>query len=159
MPERFYSYVILGGGLAGAAAVEGIRQHDAAGSILLISAEHDPPYDRPPLSKKLWIGGKRVEEIFLHPQSFYTQHGVELKLGTDVTELDAARHIVRDGAGNSFRYKKLLLATGGAPRRLTIPGGNLEGLSYYRTLRDFQEMRAAAAPGKSAVVIGGGFIG
>src|SRR5215475_8408218 len=159
MPERLYSYVIIGGGLAGSAAVEGIRQHDTAGSILLISAEHDAPYDRPPLSKKLWTGAKRVEEIFVHPESFYTQHGVELKLQTDVAALDAAAHIVEDRQGNRFRYKKLLLATGGTPRRLTIPGGDLEGLSYYRTLNDYRQMRAAAAPGKSAVVIGGGFIG
>jgi NADPH-dependent 2,4-dienoyl-CoA reductase/sulfur reductase-like enzyme len=159
MTERFYSYVIIGGGLAGAAAVEGIRERDTAGSILLISAEHDAPYDRPPLSKQLWTGAKQVENIFLHPQAFYTQYGVELKLETDVTELDAAAHIVRERGGGSFRYNKLLLATGGTPRRLTIPGGDLEGLSYYRTLRDYQKMRAAASPGKSAVVIGGGFIG
>ena len=159
MPERFYSHIILGGGLAGAAAVEGIRQHDAGGSILLISAEHDAPYDRPPLTKQLWTGKKRVEQIFLHPQSFYTQHGVELKLATDVTALDATGHIVRDGAGNDFRYNKLLLATGGTPRRLAIPGGDLEGVNYYRTLNDYRQVRAAVAPGKSAVVIGGGFIG
>jgi NADPH-dependent 2,4-dienoyl-CoA reductase/sulfur reductase-like enzyme len=159
MPERFYSYVIIGGGLAGAAAVEGIRQHDTAGSILLISAEREAPYDRPPLSKQLWTGAKQVENIFVHPQQFYTQHGVELKLETDVTELDAAGHIVREPGGDSFRYNKLLLATGGTPRRLTIPGGDLEGLSYYRTLRDYREVRAAVSPGKSVVVIGGGFIG
>jgi NADPH-dependent 2,4-dienoyl-CoA reductase/sulfur reductase-like enzyme len=159
MSERSYSHIIIGGGLAGAAAVEGIRQHDGAGPILLISAEHDAPYDRPPLSKKLWTGKKRVEEIFVHPQSFYTQHGVELKLATDVTELDAAGHIVRDGTGNRFRYSKLLLATGGTPRRLTIPGGDLQGVNYYRTLADYRQTRTAAAPGKSAVVIGGGFIG
>ena len=73
MREDPYSYIIVGGGLAGAAAVAGIRQHDTTGSILLVSAEHDPPYDRPPLSKQLWTGAKRVEEIFLHPQSFYIE--------------------------------------------------------------------------------------
>jgi NADPH-dependent 2,4-dienoyl-CoA reductase/sulfur reductase-like enzyme len=111
------------------------------------------------LSKKLWTGAKRVEEIFVHPDSFYTQHGVELKLETDVAELDASAHIVRDIEGNRLGYKKLLLATGGTPRRLTIPGGDSEGISYYRTLNDYRQVRAAAAPGKSAVVIGGGFIG
>src|SRR5262249_5032653 len=153
MPERSYSYVIVGGGLAGAGAVEGIRQHDTSGSILLISAEHDSPYDRPPLSKNLWTGTKKVEEIVLHPQSFYKDNGVELKLETNVAELNAAGHTVRDTAGTSFQYKKLLLATGGTPRRLTIPGGDLKGLSYYRTLRDYHEVRAAATAGKSAVVI------
>ena len=97
MPEPSYSYIILGGGLAGAAAVEGIRQRDTAGSILLISAEHSLPYDRPPLSKQLWTGAKKLEQIFVHPEAFYTQNGVEVKLGLDVTELDISRHIVRAG--------------------------------------------------------------
>ena len=159
MPERLYSHIILGGGLTGAAAVEGIRQHDAKGPILLISAEPDLPYDRPPLTKQLWTGKKKVEQIFVQPQSFYTNHGVDLKLSTEVTELNVTAHTVRDSAGTTYRYNKLLLATGGTPRRLAIPGGDLKGISYYRTLRDYQQMRAAAAPGKSAVVIGGGFIG
>jgi 3-phenylpropionate/trans-cinnamate dioxygenase ferredoxin reductase component len=159
MPERLYSHIILGGGLTGAAAVEGIRQHDAKGSILLISAEPDLPYDRPPLTKQLWTGKKKVEQIFVQPQSFYTDHGVDLKLSTEVTELNVTSHTVRDSAGNPYRYNKLLLATGGTPRRLAIPGGDLKGISYYRTLRDYQQLRAAVTPGKSAVVIGGGFIG
>jgi NADPH-dependent 2,4-dienoyl-CoA reductase/sulfur reductase-like enzyme len=159
MSERLYSYVIVGGGLAGAAAVDGIRQHDSTGSILLISLEQDPPYDRPPLSKNLWLGTKQVNEIFVHPQKFYEEKGVELGLGMDVAELDAAAHLVRNRGGNGFRYQKLLLATGGTPRRLSIHGGDLEGVAYYRTLRDYHAVRAAATPGKSAVVIGGGFIG
>jgi len=76
-----------------------------------------------------------------------------------VAEVETGGHTVRDSNGGSFRYNKLLLATGGTPRRLTIPGGDLEGLSYYRTLQDYQKLRAATAAGKSAVVIGGGFIG
>ena len=159
MPERLYSHIILGGGLTGAAAVKGIRQHDAKGPILLISAEPDLPYDRPPLTKQLWTGKKKVEQIFVQPQSFYTDHGVDLKLSTEVTELNVTSHTVRDSAGNTYRYNKLLLATGGTPRRLAIPGGDLKGISYYRTLRDYQQLRSAATPGKSAVVIGGGFIG
>lgn len=159
MPQDSYSYIIVGGGLAGAGAIEGIRQHDARGSILLIGSEPDQPYDRPPLTKQLWTGGKKVEEIFLHPQAFYAEHGVELKLGAQVTQLDLPGHAVRDSGGATFRYQKLLLATGGTPRKLTIPGGDLDGLSYYRTLKDFRTMHAAAAAGKSALVIGGGFIG
>ena len=159
MPERLYSHIILGGGLTGAAAVEGIRQHDANGSILLMSTEPDLPYDRPPLSKQLWTGAKRVEEIFVQPQSFYIDHRVDLRLRTEAVQLDVASHTLRDLAGNTYRYDKLLLATGGTPRRLTIPGGDLKGISYYRTLNDYHQVRAAVAPGKSAVVIGGGFIG
>jgi len=159
MPEHLYSYIIVGGGLAGAAAVDGIRQHDTSGSILLLSAEADIPYDRPPLTKQLWTGAKKVDQIFVHPQSFYAQHGVELKLATDVTQMDVQQHSIQDSTGTTFQYKKLLLATGGTPRRLQIPGGDLEGISYYRTLRDYQQLRAAASAGKSVVVIGGGFIG
>jgi 3-phenylpropionate/trans-cinnamate dioxygenase ferredoxin reductase subunit len=159
MPEHLYSYIIVGGGLAGAAAVDGIRQHDTSGSILLLSAEADIPYDRPPLTKQLWTGAKKVDQIFVHPQSFYAQHGVELKLATDVTQMDVQQHSIQDSNGTTFQYKKLLLATGGTPRRLQIPGGDLEGISYYRTLRDYQQLRAAASAGKSVVVIGGGFIG
>jgi len=159
MPERSYSHIIVGGGLAGASAVEGIRQHDSKGSILLIGSDADPPYDRPPLTKQLWTGGKRVEEIFLHPQAFYGEHHVELKLGTEVTELDLTGRTVRDRGGTSYRYEKLLLATGGTPRRLAIPGGDLEGLVYYRTLNDFRRLHSAAVAGKSALVMGGGFIG
>jgi len=159
MPERLYSHIILGGGLTGAAAVEGIRQHDPGGPILLISAEPDLPYDRPPLTKQLWTGKKKVDEIFVQPQSFYANNGVDVKLNTEVTELDVTSHMVRDREGNTYRYHKLLLATGGTPRKLAIPGGDLEGISYYRTLRNYEQLRAAATPGKSAVVIGGGFIG
>jgi 3-phenylpropionate/trans-cinnamate dioxygenase ferredoxin reductase component len=159
MPERSYSYIIIGGGLAGAGAIEGIRQRDLQGSILLISSESDPPYDRPPLTKQLWTGGKRVDEIFVHPQAFYAQHGVELKLGAQITGLDATAHAVRDANNAIFRYQKLLLATGGTPRKLGIPGGDLGGLRYYRTLADFRSLRSIATAGKSALVIGGGFIG
>lgn len=159
MPDRSYSYVIIGGGLAGANAIEGIRRHDPHGSILLISAEIDPPYDRPPLTKQLWTGGKKMEEIFLHPPSFYADNGVELRLGTEIAEVDAAGHAVRGRDGTTIGYKKLLLATGGTPRRLDIPGGKLDGIHYYRTLHDYRDLRAHAGAGTSAVVIGGGFIG
>jgi NADPH-dependent 2,4-dienoyl-CoA reductase/sulfur reductase-like enzyme len=153
------TYLIVGGGLTGAHAAEGIRQLDRQGSILILSAEADRPYDRPPLSKQLWFGKKKVEEIFLHPDSFYSQQGVELKLQTEVAELDLPGHLVRDSGGTAYRYQKLLLATGGTPRRLPIPGGDLDGIRYYRTLKDYQSLRSAATPAKSALVIGGGFIG
>lgn len=159
MAEHPYSYIVVGAGPAAAAAVEGIREHDTRGSILLIGAEADPPYDRPPLSKQLWSGAKQVEEIFLHDRAFYAQHGVELRLGMEVVALDPAAHVLRDGGGVSYRYEKLLLATGGTPRRLAVPGGDLDGLCYFRTVDDYRRLRSAASEGKSALVIGGGFIG
>jgi NAD(P)H-nitrite reductase large subunit len=159
MPEQSYSYIIIGAGLAGAAATEGIREVDQQGSILLIGAEKDQPYDRPPLSKQLWSGAKSVEEVFLHDEEFYRKNRVDLHLGVQVQRLDIEHHAVVDRQGNTYRYKRLLLATGAVPRRLNIPGGDLEGISYYRTLPDYRQLRPAAVEGRSALVIGGGFIG
>jgi 3-phenylpropionate/trans-cinnamate dioxygenase ferredoxin reductase component len=159
MADQIYSYIIIGGGLAGAAAVEGIRERDEKGSILLISAERHLPYDRPPLSKKLWFGKKKVEEIFLHDQEYYDQTSVTIALGTEVTALDASQKTVTTNKKTQYAFQKLLLATGGVPRTLPIPGGNLEGICYYRSLDDYLELRARAIEGKSAIVIGGGFIG
>jgi 3-phenylpropionate/trans-cinnamate dioxygenase ferredoxin reductase subunit len=83
---------------------------------------------------------------------------VDLRLGSEVTRIDSASHVIRDGRGNAYRYERLLLATGATPRRLNIPGGDLDGISYYRTLQDYRHLRGDAVPGKSALVIGGGFI-
>jgi len=159
MAKHSYSYIIIGAGVSGAAAVEGIRQVDQRGSILLLGAEKDLPYDRSPLSKQLWTGGKTVAEIVLHDEAFYRTNAVELHLGIEATHIDPAAHTIHDGQDNAYRYERLLLATGGTPRRLNIPGGDLEGISYYRTLHDYRELRNAAVEGKSVLVIGGGFIG
>lgn len=154
-----YPYIIIGGGLAGASAVEGIRQLDQRSPILLLGAEQDLPYDRPPLSKQLWTGGKTVPEIVLHDDAFYKTNAVDLRLAVVATQLDAATRAIHDSQGNAYRYDRLLLATGGAPRRLDIPGGDLGGINYYRTLHDYRNLRSAAVEGKSVLVIGGGFIG
>lgn len=154
-----YTYIIIGGGLAGASAVEGIRELDTKGTVLLISAEKQLPYDRPPLTKKLWFGKKKVEEIFLHDQAFYDRNGATLLLGVTATSIDAKQKTVDVSDGKQYQYQKLLLATGGAPRTLPITGGNIEGICYYRYLDDYLKIRKESAEGKSAVVIGGGFIG
>jgi len=159
MAEESYPYIIVGGGLAGAAAVDGIRERDNKGAILLISAEKHLPYDRPPLSKKLWFGKKTVEEIFLHDRNFYDQKKVTILSGTTVTSLDPKQKSITTNDGKFYRYKKLLLATGGVPRTLPIPGGDLEGICYFRTLDDYLRLRKESSEGKTAVVIGGGFIG
>ncbi len=154
-----YTYTIVGGGLAGASAVQGIRELDKDGTILLIGGEQHLPYDRPPLSKKLWLGQKTVEEIFLHPREFYDNNGVDLSLGTFVTSVNAAQKTITDDKDRTFGYGKLLLATGGVPNRLTVPGSDIDGVCYYRSLDDYLRLRKDAAEGKSAVVVGGGFIG
>lgn len=159
MAEKNHTYLIIGGGLAGASAAQAIRELDTKGSILLMGSEKHLPYDRPPLSKKLWFGKKKVEEIFLHDQKYYDENGIQVKLGSRIKELDAGEKVVKDENGNSYRYEKLLLATGGTPRTLPIPGGTLEGVCYYRYLDDYLRIRKEAKEGKSAVVIGGGFIG
>src|SRR5688500_12439721 len=137
MIEQSYSYVIIGTGLAGASAVEGIREVDQRGSILLIGAEKDKPYDRQPLSKQLWTGDKSVEEVFLHDEAYYAKQRVELRLGLEVTRIDLERHSITDTQGTTYRYQRLLLATGATPRRMSVPGGDLEGINYFRTLSDY----------------------
>ncbi len=159
MADGMYTYIIIGGGLAGASAVEGIRERDRIGGILLIGSEKHLPYDRPPLSKKLWFGKKKVEDIFLHDQKFYDQQGVTLSQGVTVAAIEPQQKAVTTTAGTRYQYNKLLIATGGIPRVLPVPGGDLEGVCYYRYLDDYLKLRRELSEGKSAVVIGGGFIG
>lgn len=157
--KHVYDYVIAGGGLAGVSAVLGIRELDAAGKILLVGEENHLPYDRPPLSKKLWFGKKKVEDIFLHDRAFYDRHAVTLALGAKAARLDPDAKTLTTALGETYGYGKLLLATGCQSRRLDIPGGDLDGICYFRGLDDYLNLREVAAEGKSAVVIGGGFIG
>ncbi|NLH09196.1 MAG: FAD-dependent oxidoreductase [Chloroflexi bacterium] len=147
----YYDYLIVGGGMTGDAAVQGIREVDPAGSIGMISAEQEPPYNRPPLSKGLWKG-KPLDGIWRNTG----QQGVDLHLGRRVVALDPAGKTVQDDRGQTIRYGKLLLATGGRPRRLPFGG---EGGVYYRTLEDYRRLRRLADERRRFVVIGGGFIG
>lgn len=159
MAENTFRYIIAGAGLAGTSAIDGIREIDKEGTILLIGSERHLPYDRPPLTKKLWFGKKKVEDIFLHKGEFYEQNKVTLALGSTVVSINAINKSVVNEKGEAFRFEKLLLATGGSPRRLPAPGADLEGIYYFRTLDDYQRTRAETAGGKAAVIIGGGFIG
>ena len=149
MPD--YKYLIIGGGMTADAAVAGIRQVDPDGSIGLIGAEHHPPYSRPPLSKGLWKG-RPLEKIF-RPAS---KEGVDKHLGVQVVSLDPSARTVVDDQGQTYTYGKLLLATGGTPRRL--PFGE-DHILYYRTLDDYEYLRGKAEQGDRFAVIGGGFIG
>jgi NADPH-dependent 2,4-dienoyl-CoA reductase/sulfur reductase-like enzyme len=159
MAAQGYKYVIVGGGLAGASAVEGIREQDKDGSILLIGTETALPYNRPPLTKGLWTGDEKVDDIFVHDEAFYNENNVEPWLGATVQSVDPARRTVTLNGRETIAYEKLLLATGGAPRHLDISGADLPGISYYRRLGDFESLRADVKEGKTAVVVGGGFIG
>lgn len=157
-PKKF-KYVVVGAGLAGCWAIDGIRTLDKTGSILLIGDEKHLPYDRPPLSKKLWFGKKKVEEIFVRPQQYFADNRADIVLNTTVTALDAKSKTVTCGDGSVYQYEKLLLATGGRPRRLDIEGGDIDGIYYYRYLDDFVKLHAEVRDGMKALVIGGGFIG
>jgi 3-phenylpropionate/trans-cinnamate dioxygenase ferredoxin reductase component len=146
-----YQYLIIGGGLAGDAAVRGIRELDANGSIGMLSMEPDPPYTRPALSKGLWKG-RPLEKIWRHTDSL----GADLHLGRKVIHLDLQEKCVRDDQGDEYTFDKLLLATGGSPKRL--PFGE-ENILYYRSFQDYARLRAWSEQGEKFLVIGGGFIG
>ena len=147
-----YRYLVVGGGMAADAAVRGIRELDSQAEIGLIGAEADPPYARPPLSKALWKGDS-VESVWRKTSEVA---GVELHLGRRATSVDAHRRIVVDDRGASHTFDKLLLATGGTPRRLSSGGSDV---IYFRTLDDYRKLRALAEQHKTFAVIGGGFIG
>lgn len=146
-----YQYLIVGGGMTADAATKGIRTIDQQGSIGLFSAEPHPPYNRPPLSKKLWLGGS-LGQIWRGVE----QRRVDLHLNCKIAAIDLESNSLTDQAGNSFTYDKLLLATGGSPRRL--PFGE-DQIIYYRTLEDYCNLRRLAENGRRFAVIGGGFIG
>jgi 3-phenylpropionate/trans-cinnamate dioxygenase ferredoxin reductase component len=137
--------------MTGEAAIAGIREGDADGPITMLSAEPFPPYNRPPLSKALWKGDAR-ESVWRQT----APAGLTLRLGVVAAAVDPLAKRVTDQAGFTYAYDRLLLATGGTPRRLTGPD---EGVIYFRTLADYDRLRALADVGSRFVVIGGGFIG
>jgi NADPH-dependent 2,4-dienoyl-CoA reductase/sulfur reductase-like enzyme len=146
-----YQYLIIGGGMTAAAAVDGIREVDSTGSIGLIGEELDAPYDRPPLSKALWKG-KPEDSIWRKS----VNKEAALHLGRFVKEIAPDQKRLVDSNGDVFTYQKLLLATGGSPRRLPFGG---DEIIYFRTLSDYRRLRALTETGKKFAVIGGGFIG
>jgi 3-phenylpropionate/trans-cinnamate dioxygenase ferredoxin reductase component len=147
----YYTYVIVGGGMAARAAVAGIREVDRDGTIGLIGAEPHPPYARPPLSKVLWKG-EPLESIWRKTD----RHGVSAHLGRTARTLDPKNKRIVDDEGTSYTYEKLLLATGCTPRRL--PFGD-DQIIYYRTVDDYQRLRALTEQHHRVAIIGGGFIG
>jgi NADPH-dependent 2,4-dienoyl-CoA reductase/sulfur reductase-like enzyme len=146
-----YKYLIVGGGMTADAAAHGIREVDRDGPIGLLGADGHSPYDRPPLSKKLWKG-KPLESIWRHTES----QGVTLHLGRTARHLDPQNKRITDDQGTAYGYSKLLLATGGTPRRLPFGG---EQIIYFRTVDDYERLRALTQAGQHFAVIGGGFIG
>ena len=146
-----FRYLIVGGGMTADAAVRGIRDHDADGTIGMVGAEAHEPYARPPLTKALWKG-QEESSVFRGTPEF----SVDIHTGRRVTGLDLDAGTATDDTGAVHSYEKLLLATGGTPRRLP---GDGEGVVYYRTLDDYRHLRSLAGDGVHAAVVGGGFIG
>jgi 3-phenylpropionate/trans-cinnamate dioxygenase ferredoxin reductase subunit len=153
------AYVIVGASLAGAKAAETLRGEGFDGPLMLIGDENERPYERPPLSKGYLLGSDAREKIYVHPPQWYAEHDVDLRLGTTVTAVDPAAHEVALADGGRVGYAKLLLATGSSPRRLPVPGADLDGVLYLRRVEDSDRIKDAFRSAGRAVVIGAGWIG
>ena len=152
-------FVIVGAGLAGAKAAQTLRETGFGGEIVLLGTEPERPYERPPLSKGLLLGTAERESVFVHEAGWYAAHDVDLRTATRVTGVDRAAQQVELVGGQRLRYDALLLATGATPRRLDIPGADLDGVLSLRTLADSDRIAAALVDGTHLVVVGAGWIG
>ena len=153
------SFVIVGAGLAGAKAAEALRTNGFGGKVSLLGDEAERPYDRPPLSKGYLQGSTDREKIYIHPAQWHLEHDIDLRLGTRVTGIDCAAHEVSTAGGQTLSYDKLLLTTGSSPRRLDLPGADLGGVHYLRTVADSDALQAAFASAQRVAIIGAGWIG
>jgi len=151
--------VIVGASLAGATAAVTLRDDGFDGDIVLVGAEAQLPYNRPPLSKGYLRGQDRFEDQLVKPASYYAEQRITLKLGVRATKIDAGQKLVELEGGEPLAYDRLLFATGGRNRTLSVPGTNLAGVFQLRTVADCDRIRAAVARGRRAVVMGFGFIG
>ena len=153
------SYVIVGASLAGAKAAEALRGAGFDGPVVLIGAESELPYERPPLSKSYLQGKAERDVIYVHPKEWYQQADVDLHLGTTVTAVNRAAHEVVLADGSRVGYNKLLLTTGSSPRRLPVPGADLDGVLYLRSVGDSERIKAVVSSAATIAVIGAGWIG
>jgi len=159
MEAPFSDVLIIGGGHGGAQAAAALRQQKFEGSITLISAETDFPYERPPLSKDFLSGNIPFAAILLRPETYWAEKNVAVRLGVTIASIDAEAHVASSATGENFRYGTLIWAGGGTPRRLSCPGADLAGVHTIRTVQDILRL-AAELPGvQNIAVIGGGFIG
>jgi 3-phenylpropionate/trans-cinnamate dioxygenase ferredoxin reductase subunit len=152
-------YVIVGGGLAAASAVEGIRELDQDGEIVVVSAERELPYHRPPLSKGYLAGREQLESVRVHDAPWYRENRVRYRLANEAKSVHMAKRSVTLRSGERLSYDRLLVATGSRAHRLGVPGGDTAGVHLLRTLADSTAIKAAIRPGMKLVVVGGSFIG
>ena len=151
--------VILGGGIAGGNAAATLREEGFAGPVVIVSREPGVPFGRPPLSKTYLRSEENLKDWYVRPAGWYAEHDVDLRSGSSVTSVDPAAHTVVLGSGEELRYQKMLIATGGRNRRSSLPGAELRGLHYLRTVAQCDAIKQEAVAGRRAVVVGMGFIG
>jgi 3-phenylpropionate/trans-cinnamate dioxygenase ferredoxin reductase component len=153
------THIIVGASLAGATAAATLREEGFDGRVVLIGAEEHRPYERPPLSKDYLRGEAGRDKLYVHPDGFYADHDLELRLGSTAVELDTSGRTLTLDDGDRLGYDRLLLATGAEPRRLSIPGAELDGVLYLRSVDDSDALRERLDAGGSVVVVGAGWIG
>ena len=153
------THLIVGASLAGAKAAETLRGEGFDGPLVMVGAERERPYERPPLSKDYLLGKAERETVYVHPQQWYAEHQVDLRLGVTVTGIHPSAHEVSLADGSRIGYAKLLLATGSSPRRPSVPGAGLDGVLYLRTVGDSDRIKAALQSSSRVAVIGAGWIG
>jgi 3-phenylpropionate/trans-cinnamate dioxygenase ferredoxin reductase subunit len=151
--------VIVGGGLAGGNAAATLREEGFAGPVVIITREPGVPFGRPPLSKTYLRSEEDLDGWYVRPAGWYAEHGVDIRSGSSVAGVDPAAHAVVLGSGEEVSYQKVLIATGGRNRRLGIPGADLPGIHYLRTVAECDAIKQEAVAGQRAVVVGMGFIG
>src|SRR6266536_717952 len=162
MPEES-KYVIIGASLAGAKAAQTLREEGFGGTVLLVGAEQERPYERPPLSKGFLLGKEERSKIYVHDEGWYGEHEVDLRLGVTARSVDRAARRIELSDGQLIGYDKLLITTGASPRRLNVPGADLDGVLYLRTVADSERLaatlRSQGQVGGRVVIVGAGWIG
>jgi 3-phenylpropionate/trans-cinnamate dioxygenase ferredoxin reductase subunit len=159
MSDAAHRVVIIGAGHAGGTAAAVLRQYGFEGPIVLVGEEPIAPYQRPPLSKAWLKGEADAEDLELKPQSFYGEHGIDLRLSVTATSIERSAKLVHLSDGATVPYDSLIIATGARARRLNLPGADLAGVQVLRSAADAEELKRALGPGKRLAVVGGGYIG
>ena len=157
--SRSDTFVVVGGGLAGAKTAEALRDNDFDGHIRIFTQEERLPYDRPPLSKEFLAGTKTLADVTLHDAAWYRDHDIELQLGTEVIRIEPGQHTVTLPDDEAVSYNKLLLATGSRSRRPRLPGADATGVHYLRTVEESQALQDALTEGTTLAIVGAGWIG
>ncbi len=158
MPDE-QTYVIVGAGLAGAKAAETLREEGFDGRVVLLGSEAERPYERPPLSKGYLLGKDEKSSAYVHDEGWYGEHAVDARFGVTATGLDPASRRLSLADGGSLGYDRLLLTTGASARRLPVPGADLDGVLYLRTMEDCERLREALRRQGRVAIAGAGWIG